>query len=338
MMFNNLHVPVSDGAGPEQARHAPERTRNTVRNCRRPSGGPGQFYASGFAFFVFTFYLCSMWMTAQREIKLERPLVMGILNVTPDSFSDGGSFDTVDGALAQAERMIADGADIVDIGGESTRPGSLQITADEEIGRVVPVIQAIAERFDTPISVDTSKGAVAKAAVDAGAEIINDISGLRSEPELADVAAAAGAGLIIMHSRGEFTTMHSEPPVDDIITTVLAEIRSSVETAIERGVAREQIVIDVGIGFGKTPEQNLELIAKLDRLVSEFDGYPLLIGASRKSFIGKLLNEPDPQKRVAGSIAVAALAVWLGSKIVRVHDVKATVDAVRIVSALRAQL
>lgn len=279
-----------------------------------------------------------MWKTARREIKLERPLVMGILNVTPDSFSDGGSFATVDNALVQAEGMIAEGADIIDIGGESTRPGSLRITAAEEIGRVVPVIKAFAERFDTPISIDTSKAAVAKAAIDAGAEIINDISGLRWEPELADVAAAAGAGLIIMHSRGEFSTMHSQPPVDDILSAVLAEIRSSVETAIVRGVAREQIVIDVGIGFGKTPEQNLELIAKLDRLVSEFDGYPLLVGASRKSFIGKLLNEPDPQKRVAGSIAAATLAVWHGARIVRVHDVKATVDAVGIVSALRAKL
>jgi len=273
-----------------------------------------------------------MWKTPRREISLDVPLVMGILNVTPDSFSDGGRYADINAALQRADEMIAEGADVIDIGGESTRPGSKRVSADDEISRVVPVIEAISKRLDVPVSIDTSKSAVADAAVDAGAEIINDISGLRFDEAIAEVAARRKTGLVLMHSRGEFETMHSQPPVEDIITEVEKDLRRSISAAAAAGVAAEQIVLDIGIGFGKTLDQNLKLIAQLDRLVNEFPGFPILVGASRKSFLGKLLGKDDPKERLSGSLASAAIAVWNGAKILRVHDVAATVDAVKIVT------
>lgn len=273
-----------------------------------------------------------MWKTSRREISLDVPLVMGILNVTPDSFSDGGRYADINAALQRADEMIAEGADVIDIGGESTRPGSRRVSADDEISRVVPVIEAISKRLDVPVSIDTSKSAVADAAVDAGAEIINDISGLRFDEAIAEVAARHKTGLVLMHSRGEFETMHSQPPVEDIITEVEKDLRRSISAAAAAGVAAEQIVLDIGIGFGKTLDQNLKLIAQLDRLVNEFPVFPILVGASRKSFLGKLLGKDDPKERLSGSLASAAIAVWNGAKILRVHDVAATVDAVKIVT------
>lgn len=273
-----------------------------------------------------------MWKTSRREISLDVPLVMGILNVTPDSFSDGGRYADINAALQRADEMIAEGADVIDIGGESTRPGSKRVSADDEISRVVPVIEAISKRLDVPVSIDTSKSAVADAAVDAGAEIINDISGLRFDEAIAEVAARHKTGLVLMHSRGEFETMHSQPPVEDIITEVEEDLRRSISSAAAAGVAAEQIVLDIGIGFGKTLDQNLKLIAQLDRLVNEFPVFPILVGASRKSFLGKLLGKDDPKERLSGSLASAAIAVWNGAKILRVHDVAATVDAVKIVT------
>jgi len=261
---------------------------------------------------------------------------MGILNVTPDSFSDGGMFDSVAPALEHARQMIEEGADILDIGGESTRPGSVRVSVGEEIARVVPVIKAVTENLDIPLSIDTSKSEVAEAAVEAGAEIVNDISGLRFDEEIASVASRHRAGLILMHSRGDFETIHSQPPVEDILNEVSVDFERSVAVANRAGVASEQIVLDVGIGFGKTPEQNLELIAKLDKLVSEFERFPILVGTSRKSFIGKLLGDASPNERLAGSIATVAVAIWNGAMIVRVHDVKETVQTVRIVEALRS--
>ena len=255
---------------------------------------------------------------------------MGILNATPDSFSDGGLFDSVEAAVKHADTMIADGADVIDIGGESTRPGSMRVTARDEVARVVPIIKAIVTRFDTPISVDTSKPAVAEAAVDAGAEIINDISGLRWEPSLADIAAKNRAGIIVMHSRGDFETMHSFPPAEDIVPEVISSLAASIQAAKDRGVNTDQIALDVGIGFGKTVEQNLELLARLARITSEFKEYPMLVGTSRKSFIGKVLDEADPSKRVGGSIASALSAIERGARIVRVHDVKEMVSAIRV--------
>lgn len=279
----------------------------------------------------------SSWQTSRRKIDPSRPLVMGILNVTPDSFSDGGEFVSVDDALRQAGRMIEAGAYIIDVGGESTRPGSGVIDAETEIRRTVPVIAEIVKRSDTPISIDTTKPEVASAAIDAGAEIVNDISGLRWQPELADVAARNGAGLILMHSRGEFETMHSQPPVEDILAAVIDGLSSSVAAAKEHGVSDDRIAVDPGIGFGKTMEQNLELLAKLDKLVNEFENYPLLVGTSRKSFIGKILGDVPPSERLPGSLATALIALENGAKILRVHDVKETVAAVKIFSAIAEQ-
>ncbi len=277
------------------------------------------------------------WQIARRKLSLERPLVMGILNVTPDSFSDGGVFASPDNALRRAETMIAEGADIIDIGGESTRPGSVRVDADEERRRTAPVIEAIVKRFGKPVSIDTTRSAVAQSAIDAGAEIINDISGLRWDETLVAVAAETGAGLVLMHSRGGFDSMHSQPPVDDILAEVATGFRCSVGLAISRGVSENTIALDIGIGFGKTLEQNLELLAKLDNIVSEFETFPLLVGTSRKSFIGKLLGGVSPDQRLAGSLASAAIAVLGGAKILRVHDVKDTVDAVAIAAAVRME-
>ena len=271
-----------------------------------------------------------IWTTARRQLTFHRPLVMGILNVTPDSFSDGGEFESSDAAVARAEEMATAGADIIDIGGESTRPGSSQVSAEVEIGRVIPIIRQIAERIDLPISIDTSKSAVAAAAIEAGAEIINDISGLRWNPQIADVAAQTRAGLVLMHSRGSFETMHSQAPVENIFESVIHGLRSSLDNARQRGVAAEHICLDVGIGFGKTLEQNLELIAQVDKIVTEFADYPLLVGTSRKSFIGKLLGGIPADQRIGGSIATALIAAQRGAKVLRVHDVRETVAAIKI--------
>ncbi len=275
-----------------------------------------------------------MWQTSSRKISLEQPLVMGILNVTPDSFSDGGDFFSVDDALRHAEAMIADGADIIDVGGESTRPGSGQVAAEDEIRRVVPVIEAIRERFDTPLSIDTTKSQVAARAIDAGAEIINDISGLRFDEKIADVAARTNAGLVLMHSRGAFESMHSQPLVDDIVTEVIEGLNRSLNLATAHAVRHEQVAVDVGIGFGKTQEQNLELLAKLDKIVSEFKAYPMLIGTSRKSFLTRILGNVSPTERTGGSLATALVAIRNGAKILRVHDVRETVSAIKTAVAI----
>lgn len=270
----------------------------------------------------------------------ERTLIMGILNVTPDSFSDGGQFFSIEKALVHADRMIADGADIIDVGGESTRPGGEPLLADEEIKRVVPVIEALASRSSVPISVDTTKSEVARAALDAGASIVNDISALRFDFYVADACARAGAGLVLMHSRGTPATMHRLPPVADIMHEVTTSLGASVKMAERRGVQRESIVIDPGIGFGKSQEQNLELIAKLDELIAAFPDYPLLIGTSRKSFIGRILADESgapapPDERLHGTMATITAAIFHGAHIVRVHDVKATAETIRVAQAIR---
>jgi len=279
-----------------------------------------------------------VWHTSRREIPLAHPLVMGILNATPDSFSDGGEFLSVDAALRRAEAMIVEGADIIDIGGESTRPGSSQINAEEEIKRTRPIIAAIVKRVDIPISVDTSKLLVAHAAIDSGAEIINDISGLRFDERIAKLAADSGAGLVLMHSRGAFHEMHALEPVADIFAEVTASLAKSLKQALDNGVRREQVVLDPGIGFGKTPKQNLELIGTLDRMVEASQGVPIMVGASRKSFIGKLLGDVPTDDRFAGSLAAATIAIWNGASILRVHDVKATVEILKTVDAIRSAI
>jgi dihydropteroate synthase len=278
------------------------------------------------------------WQTARRRLSLEKTILMAILNVTPDSFSDGGEFFSIDDALRQAEKSIEAGADILDIGGESTRPASKRVSSVEEIRRVVPVIEAVAKRFDIPISIDTSKSEVAEKSIEAGAEIINDVSGLRFDERIAQIAAAKNAGLVLMHLRGDFETMHRQKPVADIFREVSEGFRRSIEKAESFNVKKENIALDVGIGFGKTFNQNLELLAKLDKLIKEFPEFPMLVGTSRKSFIGKILGDVPAAERLNGSLASAAIAVWNGAKIVRVHDVKATVEALKVVEAIKKEL
>jgi dihydropteroate synthase len=256
-----------------------------------------------------------------------RVLVMGVLNVTPDSFSDGGKYADLEGAVARALEIEAEGADILDVGGESTRPGSTPVSAEEELRRVMPVIEALRGRLRIPLSVDTTKSEVARAAIQSGAEIINDVSGLRFDPAMAEVAAEAGAALVLMHSRGAPGMMHRQPPVDDIFAEVIGGLRRSIEEALRRGAWRERIILDPGVGFGKTPEQNLKLIDRLDRIVAEFN-LPVALGTSRKSFIKHVMDKAlsghardDLRERVAGTAATVVIGVLRGARIVRVHDV-----------------
>jgi dihydropteroate synthase len=279
----------------------------------------------------------SHWQIKDHNLPIgDRTLVMGILNVTPDSFSDGGHFLSLDRAIEHAEQMIAEGADIIDVGGESTRPGgNASVTAEEELQRVIPVIEALVKRTNLPISIDTTKSEVARTALDAGAAIVNDVSALRFDFYVADAAAREGAGLVLMHSRGTPATMHRLPPVSDIIAEVTSSLRGSVSMAKRRGVKRESIVIDPGIGFGKSQEQNIELIARLDQLAFAFPDLPILIGTSRKSFIGKLLDNAPASERVHGTMASITGAILNGAHIVRVHDVKAAVETVRLADAIK---
>lgn len=257
--------------------------------------------------------------------------VMGILNITPDSFSDGGRHLDPEKALEAARAMMAAGADILDIGGESTRPGSEPVPPAEQIRRILPVIRGAAA-LGFPVSVDTTQAEVARAALDAGAVIVNDISGLRFDPELADVSREAGAGLVLMHSRGTPRDMQHDPSYHDVVSEVLAGLEEACRRAEERGVDRSRIVVDPGIGFGKTVNHNLELLQHLDRLVAA--GYPVLIGASRKSFISRILDV-GIEDRLEGSLTAAVAAVLSGAHLVRVHDVAATVRAVRVADAIR---
>lgn len=272
----------------------------------------------------------------------QRTLVMGVLNVTPDSFSDGGNFLSLDAALKHAEQMIEEGADMIDVGGESTRPGGAAVVSpEEETGRVIPVIEQLAKRSTIPISIDTTKAIVARAALDAGASIVNDVSALRFDFYIADEAARAGAGLVLMHSRGTPATMHRLPPVQEIIKEVTRSLNSSVAMATRRGVKPESIAIDPGIGFGKSQEQNVELIAKLDEVIAAFPDFPLLIGTSRKSFLGRLLADENgepmpPDRRLHATMASITAAVLKGAHLIRVHDVAPAKETVRVVDAIRA--
>ena len=280
------------------------------------------------------------WQIAGRTLSIgDRTLVMGILNVTPDSFSDGIEFLAPNDALEHAERMVAEGTDIIDVGGESTRPGAGVVSPEEEIDRVVPVIRELAQRTTVPISIDTTKSLVARAALNAGASIVNDISALRFDFHVADEAAKFGAGLLLMHSRGTPATLHRLPPVANIMEELTRSLRNSIAMAQSRGVKRESLALDPGIGFGKSQEQNVELIARLDELVSTFPEFPILIGTSRKSFIGRLLEdengEPAPvNDREFGTLATVAAAVLKGAHIVRVHDVRGAKEIVRVADAI----
>ena len=301
--------------------------------------------AEAYRTFVYHRHMTLQWRIRDRILPIgERTLVMGILNVTPDSFSDGGHYVETDKAVEHAHRMIADGADIIDIGGESTRPGSEgPVSPEEEIKRVVPVIESLSSSTKIPLSIDTTKSEVARAAVEAGAAIINDVSALRFDFYIADVAARSAAGLVLMHSRGTPATMHRLTPVADIMEEVTSSLSASIKMAERRGVARESIAIDPGIGFGKSQEQNLQLLAKTDEVARAFPDLPILIGTSRKSFIGRILVDKDgnpapADQRLSGSLATVAAAVLKGAHIVRVHDVKETVDCIKVIDAIKKQM
>ena len=255
---------------------------------------------------------------------------MGILNVTPDSFSDGGHFIKADAALAQAGKMLADGADIIDIGGESTRPGAQAVSVEDELARVIPIIEALREQSDVFISVDTSKPQLMSAAVAAGADMINDVRALR-EPGALDAAAALKTPVCLMHMQGEPRSMQQQPHYDDVLTEVKSFLDSRVTACEQAGIARGQLVIDPGFGFGKTLEHNLTLFRRVPDLQSL--GLPVLVGVSRKSMIGAVLDIPV-EERMAASVALAGLAVWLGASIIRTHDVRETRDAVKMCHAV----
>ncbi len=275
-----------------------------------------------------------IWNCRGREVNCaERTLIMGILNATPDSFSDGGKFLDMERAVARALQLVEEGADIIDIGGESTRPGAKPVSAAEEVDRTVPIIEKFREQSDCLISIDTHKAAVARAAVAAGAEIINDISAL-SDPDMASVATETGAGLVLMHMQGRPETMQNNPQYGDAVSEVRLFLEKRLTRAVAQGVAPAQIVFDPGIGFGKSDEHNLALLNGIPDLLSA--GRPVLIGASRKSLFGRLLGR-EVDERLAGSLAVAVFSVIHGAQLLRVHDVKESCDAMKLVDTLRAQ-
>lgn len=274
-----------------------------------------------------------IWRCRGREIVCgPKTLVMGILNVTPDSFSDGGKFQTLEKAVARGLEMVKEGADIIDIGGESTRPGAMPVQPLEEIARTVPIIGKLREKTSALISIDTRHAATARAAVAAGADIINDISAL-TDPEMVKVAAETGAGLVLMHMQGTPETMQKAPRYSDVVSNVWNFLEERMAFAVDRGVAPEQICLDPGLGFGKTDEHNLALLNAIPRFGNL--NRPVLIGASRKSFIGRITGREKPAERLAGSLAVAAFSVLRGAQILRVHDVKESCDAARLVDTLR---
>lgn len=264
------------------------------------------------------------WKTSRRSLSLNRPLIMGILNVTPDSFSDGGRCQDPDRAFEKALQLEAEGADIIDIGGESTRPGAQPVSSDEEMERIIPVIERLSGRLSCAISVDTWKSAVAGKALAAGAEIVNDISGFTFDPEMAPVAAASGAGVVLMHTRGTPQSMQQNTEYGDLMAEVSGGLRDSLARAHDAGVSDACIVIDPGIGFGKGAASNLELVRRLGEL-SGF-GFPILSGPSRKSFIGTVLGRSQTDDRLFGTAAAVALSVSHGASILRVHDVRAMRD------------
>lgn len=264
--------------------------------------------------------------------ELNQPRIMGILNVTPDSFSDGGRFTQIDAALHQAEQMIADGADILDIGGESTRPGAQAVSAEQELERVVPIIQAITARLGACISIDTSKAVVMREAVAAGAAVINDVNALRAEGAL-QAAAELSVPVCLMHMQGEPRTMQAAPQYADVVADVKTFLLERTAVCAAAGIARENLWLDPGFGFGKTLDHNLALLAGLDELVAT--GMPVLVGISRKSMIGAVTGK-DVDQRLSGSLAAAQIGLDKGAKILRVHDVAETSDMLKVWKAVRS--
>lgn len=266
------------------------------------------------------------------RLDLSRPQVMGILNVTPDSFYDGGVCCDLDTALRHAEVQINAGADILDIGGESTRPGAKLVGGELEMQRVIPLVAALKRSFDVPLSIDTNKAQVAKAAIESGAEFVNDISGLMFDPQMAKVVADSGAGLFAMHTRGRPDVMQQDVDYQDVVADVISGLRTSVSLALDAGVGADKIAVDPGIGFGKSPEGNLEILRRLSELSCL--SCPVLIGTSRKSFIGHVLKQDSPGERLIGSVASVVMAATAGVRLFRVHDVAATRDAVDMAWAI----
>ena len=270
-----------------------------------------------------------------RQLPLSRPLIVGVLNVTPDSFSDGGRYNTLDCAVHRAHQMIDEGADIVDIGGESSRPGSLPVDADEELRRVIPVIKRLASESDVCISIDTYRASTAQAAIDAGAGIVNDISALRSDPAMPALVAGTKVPVVLMHMQGTPRDMQKDPHYIDCVAEVAAFFEERLRFCLESGIEKSKIILDPGIGFGKRLSDNLALLSELATF-RRF-GLPLMVGASRKSFIGMLSpSSEQPDRRLGGSIAAAVAAVNNGADIVRVHDVAPTVEALKVVRGIRA--
>jgi dihydropteroate synthase len=258
--------------------------------------------------------------------------VMGVVNVTPDSFSDGGEYLDPAAAVRHGLELARDGAAILDIGGESTRPGALPVSAEEELARVLPVIEGLrSQAVQAKISIDTSKAAVAAAAIEAGATLVNDVTALRGDADMVEVVARKRVDCCLMHMLGEPRTMQVDPRYDDVVTDVKAFLAERVEFAVAHGVARDRILLDPGIGFGKTLEHNVELLGRLDEIVAL--GAPIVVGTSRKTFLGKLTGREDPRERLPGTIATNVLAYERGARVFRVHDVRAVVDALNVAAA-----
>jgi len=273
------------------------------------------------------------WKCRDRTVVLgDRTLVMGILNVTPDSFSDGGNYSDPTAAAERALEITAQGADIIDIGGESTRPGATPVSEPEEIRRTIPVIKRIRAQSDVLISIDTMKAATARQAMEAGADIINDVSAFKADAKMVEIAAETQAGVVLMHMKNSPQTMQKNPEYENVVQEVCSYLRNQLDFVVQHGVHRNRVVIDPGLGFGKTVEHNLELLRKLSQLAD--CGSPILAGASRKSFIGQVIGRENPEERWAGSLGGAAWAVLHGAHILRVHDVIDTCDVCKLMDTL----
>lgn len=274
----------------------------------------------------------AVWDLRGARLSLDRPVILGILNVTPDSFSDGGQYVDPGAAIEQAHRMVSDGADLVDIGAESTRPGAPRVSARDEWDRLEPVM-ARAGELSVPVSVDTTKAEVARRSLDCGAAAINDVSALTRDPAIADLVAASGAGLILMHMRGEPRTMQEDVEYEDLFDEITTALGVAIDTAVRRGCAATQLVVDPGLGFGKSVHGNLELLARLGEFATL--GRPILVGPSRKSYLGALLNAPV-EERIEGTLASCVVALERGARLFRVHDVRAARRALDVAHAIRS--
>jgi dihydropteroate synthase len=274
------------------------------------------------------------------SLNRRRTLLMGVLNVTPDSFSDGGRFATAERAIEHAREMALAGADLIDVGGESTRPGSQPVPSEEQIRRVVPVISELTGQggqgqFEAVISIDTTRAAVAEAALDAGAHVVNDISGGRDDPGMLPLVARRRVPVVLMHMRGTPATMQVDPRYDDVVGEVARFLRERLDAAVAAGVAEADVLLDPGIGFGKTAAHNFELLRRLPEIAAAAAGRPLVLGVSRKGFIGRISGEPDPANRLFGTAAAVAWSVAHGASVVRVHDVAAMAQVVRVIEAIQ---